>query len=95
MKNYVFILLTILVGGCTTAPNSTIVPISIDVPKKIHIDQRILEKCLPLKSLEKSATFEEVLVISTKNAEIYYDCRIKQENSIKLIKEFSNLQESK
>lgn len=61
--------------------------------KVVHIDPRVLESCKDLVTISEPITFEGLLISSVTNAELYLDCRNKQENSIKLLKQFSNTKE--
>lgn len=58
--------------------------------KVVHIDPYNLEPCLPIIRLEEGSNELEV---SIKNIEIYADCKNRQNNSIILLKKFSNYKE--
>lgn len=58
--------------------------------KVVHIDARALEPCEPLVKLPDNASFEELISITVSNFELYSVCVIKQDNSIILLKKFSN-----
>lgn len=85
------LLILLFIAGCTT----TKVPDAVLPPpeKVVRIDPRILELCEPLKNLPETATFEDVLVITLTNFEIYSACSVKQSKAVRLLKEFSNNKE--
>lgn len=85
MKSLTAILLiSILLSGCFgTLPG-------ISVKDKIDINPSVLESCLPLREVPHNATFSDILVVSVKNAEVYLDCKRKQDTSIQVIKEITN-----
>jgi hypothetical protein len=66
--------------------------IPVITPKVVHIDARAYERCEPLRPLSNP---DELLQISLANMEIYSQCVRKQDNSIKLLKEFANYKEPK
>jgi hypothetical protein len=86
MRRFLAILLLISLIGCATP----IKPIPIITPNVINLDARSLESCSPLLQQGLSASFEDLLVTDIANIELYTDCKNKQENSIKLLKEFAN-----
>ena len=62
--------------------------------KVVYLDPKALEPCQPLLRLDlQGDSFEDLLVVSVKNMAIYADCSGKQDNSIKLLREFSNNKE--
>lgn len=85
--NKLLVVLSIILAGCAFAPSK---PLPIITPNIIHIDPRALEPCNNLIQLSPTASFEELLGVLVSNAEIYLDCKNKQNNSIILLKEFSN-----
>jgi hypothetical protein len=60
--------------------------------KVIRVDPRVLIPCNDLTTASEP-TFEAVLQSAVDNAEIYFDCRNKQNASIKLLKEFANIKD--
>ncbi len=58
--------------------------------KIVKIDPSALERCLPQKPLTDP---DQLLEISLANMDIYAQCVNKQDNSIKLLKQFSNYKE--
>jgi hypothetical protein len=90
MKIIAILAVCISLSGCglfTKKPDASI------TTKVVHIDPRVLESCKDLVTISEPITFEGLLVSSVTNAELYLDCRNRQENSIKVIKEFSNIKE--
>lgn len=85
---YLIIALSTLLIGC--AHTDTKKPDAIITEKTIRIDNRALQPCKDLAVIEQ-VTFEAVLVASINNAEIYLDCKNKQNASIKLLKELGNI----
>lgn len=90
MKYLLFII--VFLYGCATAP----IPDAVLPPKEkvVRIDPRMLELCEPLKNLPETASFEDILVITLDNFEIYTACSVKQSRAVKLLKEFSNNKET-
>lgn len=86
----ILIILIFLVGCTTTKVPDAVLP---PEEKTVRIDPRIFELCEPLKNLPEIATFEDVLVITINNFEIYAACSIKHSRAVKLLKEFSNTKE--
>lgn len=64
------------------------------VPEKVEINPESLKECSPLKELVISEQdiypFVTVLDNIKENAIIYADCAKRQQNSVKLLKKFSN-----
>jgi hypothetical protein len=89
MKILWILLIAIGLAGCAT--KSTIPDVIIS-EKVIHVDPRALIPCKDLTTASE-ATFEAVLQSAIDNAEIYLDCRNKQNTSIKLLKEFANIKD--
>lgn len=85
-KLLLIILASILIGCATTQPPGP----TIVIDKVVHIDPRALQACEPLVGLNSVASFEDILATSVQNMEIYADCKGKQDNSIILLKKFSN-----
>jgi hypothetical protein len=56
----------------------------------MEIDPRVLESCKDLIIPDKPLDWDILLENTRKNKLIYLDCVKRQENSIKLIKKFSN-----
>ena len=86
-----FVIILLFLTGCVT----TKIPDAILPPeeKVVRIDPRIFELCDPLKNLPENASFEDVLVITIANFEIYSACSVKQSRAVRLLKEFSNYKE--
>lgn len=84
-KLLIIILSSILIGCAHTPPGPTIA-----IDKVVHIDPRALQACEPLVGLNSITSFEDILNTSIQNMEIYADCKGKQDNSIILLKKFSN-----
>lgn len=86
MKVLAIILSTVLLASCITTKDAIVPP-----PEKVvHIDARALEPCEELIKLPENASFEDLLGVTVTNFEIYNACAIKQNNSIILLKKFSN-----
>lgn len=90
MKILYILALCIGLSSCGLFPKK---PDVIITEKVVRIDPRALESCKDLENVIEPVTFESLLITSINNAELYLDCRNKQENSIKLLKEFSNIKE--
>lgn len=69
-------------------------PDAVITENVVHVDPRVLQPCSDL-ILAAGASLEDVLSASVSNAELYLDCRRKQDASIKLIKEFANIKDKK
>lgn len=89
MKFLYILAVSIALTGCTWfKPNTgAIIP-----EKTVYIDPQVLISCSDL-IVPETISFDSLLTSSIANAELYLDCRTKQENSIKLLKEFANLKE--
>lgn len=83
MNKFLYIILFVLAGCVSTSPDAILPP----KEKVVHIDPRILEPCGDLLLLENP---DDELEITIKNFEIFADCKRKQNNSIILLKQFSN-----
>ena len=85
------LLVILLLAGCATAP----IPDAVLPPstKQVHLEPRLLEPCEALNNLYLTNSWEDVLTITVNNFEKYSACAKKQENSIKLLKKFSNYKE--
>lgn len=88
MKIILSIILSIFLTSCTwqTKPEPVIEP-----TKVVKIDKAILLPCDLLKEDVILATFPDILVAYSDIATKYADCAGKQNNSIKLLKEFGNI----
>jgi hypothetical protein len=86
-------ILAICIGltGCGLFPKK---PDAVITEKVVRIDPEALKPCADLITVPL-AEFETVLAVTIANAELYVDCRNKQNNSIKLLKEFANQKDSK
>lgn len=82
-------ILAISLSACVTKP---VTPIKIDTP--VNIDQRALMPCSDLVVPALPLTFDSLLASAVSNAELYLDCRNKQDLSIKLLKQFANKKET-
>jgi len=82
-----YLLILLVLAGCTwpVKPDATI------TERTVHVDARALQPCAPLLPLPENATFEELLSTAFSNMELYSDCKGKQDTSIKLLKQFSNI----
>lgn len=89
MKYILILALIIGLAGCETLSKK---PDAIITEKVVHIDPRALIPCQPLQIVTEP-TFEAVIATTVTNAEIYLDCRNKQDTSIKLLKEFANIKD--
>lgn len=89
MKYLWVLLVSIGLLGCAANPVN---PNAIISEKVVHVDPRVLIPCDDL-IIADAPTFEAVLTASIANAEIYLDCRNKQNVSIKLLKEFANIKD--
>jgi hypothetical protein len=91
MKLFLIALLLVLTG-CATKPKP---PDAVLPPTErvVHLDPKILASCDKLEPLPESATWEDVLNVTINNYEKYAACARKQENSIFLLKRFSNYKE--
>lgn len=89
MKILVAILLSLSLSGCSwfTKPDAT-------VPEKVvKLDARVLEPCADLNAIPENASFEDLMNTTFANFQVYSECKAKQDNSIKLLKQFSNYKE--
>jgi len=87
-----FLIILLFLTGCAT---TTKIPDAVLPPEEkiVRIDPRVFELCEPLKNLPENATFEDVLVITVANFELYSACSVKQSRAVRLLKEFSNYRE--
>ncbi len=86
MKKLISILALALLVGCATTKDAIVAP-----PEKvIRLDPSALERCKPLLKINSG---DEVLHVTLSNFAIHAECVNKQDNSIKLLKEFSNYKE--
>ena len=67
---------------------------AIITEKVVHVDARILEECRSIPLLQYN-TFEAVLGNTMELTALYKECKNKQSDSAKLIKEFANIKDSK
>lgn len=91
MKRAGFIMLvcTLLFSGCSHFQQK---PDVVITEKTVKVDPRILESCLPLATIDvANPQYYDILNNIEENVKIYADCATKQENSIKVIKEFANI----
>lgn len=86
MKNiFTALLISILLVGCATNKDVII------TDREVRINPAALAPCADLMLMPEEGNFDTVLSITIANAEIYLDCKNKQDNSIKLLKQFSNV----
>lgn len=69
-------------------------PDAIITEKVVRIDPEAMKPCADLVSIT-SPDYDTILLVSIQNAERYLDCRTRQDNSIKLLKQFANQPEGK
>ena len=90
MKLFYILAISIALTGCGLFTKK---PDAILSEKVVYIDPRALISCSDLIIPDEPVSFDSLLTSSIANAELYLDCRTRQENSIKLLKEFANLKE--
>lgn len=90
MRLLLILLVSIGLFGCDSLSKK---PDAIISEKVVRIDPKALIPCKELTVVTENS-FEAVLASSIANAEIYLDCRTKQDTSIKLLKEFANIKET-
>jgi hypothetical protein len=91
MKYLWILLLSFSLLGCGSLAKK---PDAIISEKIIHIDPRALIPCSDLTTIpDNDKSFETLIDSVVRNAEIYLDCRNKQNTSIKLLKEFANIKD--
>lgn len=88
MKKLLIILCLAFLFGCTTTKPSS--PVIVD--KKVYIDSSMLVPC-PLLEVTTIFTIEEALLENIDLFLKYALCARKQDDSIKLLKEFGNIKE--
>lgn len=88
MKFIPIIILSIFLQGCVLFKKPD--PI-INTPAVVSIDSEILQLCPLLKENTLVDTFEDALVVYGDLAIAYGNCAKKQENSVKLLKQFGNI----
>lgn len=86
MKKLILVAM-IFLSGCSLFPTKKDVIIT---DREVRVNPAALVPCAELVSLPKDVNFETVLSVSIANAEIYLDCKRKQDISITLLKQFSN-----
>jgi len=84
--------LVLAISGCATKPP---IPDAVLPPpeKVVRLDPGTMESCKKLDPLPDTATWEDVLNNIIDNYEKYAGCSKLQEDSIKLLKKFSNYKE--
>lgn len=90
MKKLLLIILFLTLIGCDRFCKTPIIS-----EKSVHIDSQILEQCKDLPLISSQADWDEILTNHKDIVELYYECRQKQYNSTKVIKEFANIKETK
>lgn len=90
MKRLYILAIIFALFGCASVTKK---PDAILAEKVVYIDPRALISCQDLAVPEDPLSFDSLLASSIANAELYLDCRNKQDNSIKLLKEFANLKD--
>jgi hypothetical protein len=86
MKKYISILALVLLTGCSLFPKKDV----IITDREVRINPAALAPCADLILLPEDGNFDTVLSVTIANAELFLDCKKKQNNSIILLKQFSN-----
>lgn len=86
MKVILILILSLFLSGCGIFPRKDVPTIT---PKVVRIDSEALTPCSLLKEDLTVVTFEDALTVYGDLATQYGICATKQNNSIKLLKEFS------
>ena len=86
MKKLLIICLLLGLSGCDYFSKDAIIS-----EKVIKIDPRVLEQCKDIPVINTGATWSDILTNHKDVVEQYYDCRQKQSNSTKLLKEIGNI----
>jgi len=85
------IVLCISLSGCIWATKH-----EATIPEKVvKLDPQVYQPCKSLSLLPDNASFEELAATTATNFLVYSDCKAKQDNSIILLKQFSNYKEPK
>lgn len=91
MKKYFISFLALaLLSGCSLFPTKKDVIIT---DREVRLNPAALSPCADLIALPEGGNFDTVLYVTIANAELYVDCKKKQDNSIILLKQFSNSKE--
>ena len=95
MKLFLGLILVSSLSGC--ALFKTKAEPAIVTPEQVEVDPRALQPCKPLVQLDttKEDLFIALLDNTAANTAVYLDCVKKQNNSIELLKKFSNKKETK
>lgn len=91
MKKYISILALVLLTGCSLFPQKDV----IITDREVRINPAALVPCADLVLLPEEGNFDTVLSVTIANAELFLDCKKKQDNSITLLKQFSNTKKDK
>jgi hypothetical protein len=86
MKKLLIICLLLGLAGCSTFSKTAIIS-----EKTVNLDARVLEQCKDIPLVDAQATWNDILTNHKNIVEQYYDCRQKQANSTKLLKEIGNI----
>ena len=86
MKKLLIICLLIGLGGCDYFSKPAIIS-----QKTIKIDPRVLEQCEEIPLVPAPASWDDILTNHKEIVEQYYDCKQKQLNSTKLLKDIGNI----
>jgi len=90
MNKLILLVCFTMLTGCASIKESICDKPILPAEKIIHVDPKLLESCKPLlESTNSSPSFEDYLLLTGDNAIAYSDCKRKQEDSIKFIKEVS------
>ena len=82
------LLVLLILAGCATTPD----PLPMPEPNKIiFLDREYFTECGDLLLLDTTKySFEYILENVSDNAAIYRDCRLRQHNSILMLKKLTN-----
>ena len=89
---FIIFALIILLSGCSTAKDFICKDVLVQEERKLTVDPRYLQECSALSKLQTTANFNEVLAVTAENAILYSDCKNRQSDSIRLIKQLGNIE---
>jgi hypothetical protein len=81
------LILSIFLISCSTTK-----PVAAITPKVVNLDSSVLEPCAILKEDIQILSFDQIIDLYGSLAAQYGICAIKQSNSIKLLKQFGNIE---
>jgi hypothetical protein len=81
------ILMTFLLVSCATQPDIVIPP---GIVKPLTLDARVFELCDKLVKLPEKASFDDVLITVSTNAQIFGECSSRHKINVELLKQLSN-----